>query len=190
PGGRNLGGGSLGNAFAVGPSPEPVILDLPVDPLAAQVATLFVAKKPSRTVVLVGEQLDFSVTVRNVGAQRVTSVRLQDVMSPGLSYVAGTLRVNGRPVADAGTGGRLGRVPVPDLGPGETHTVTYRTAVTPSAGQEVRNAASASGRGAGSNTAEVKIEVRRGFESDNKGVLTGMVHLACGPDEGGATGMP
>src|SRR5690606_29383809 len=107
--------GSLGNPFAVGPSAEPVILDLPVDPLAAQAATLFVAKKPSRTVVLVGEQLDFSVTVRNVGEQRVSSVRLQDVMSPGLSYVPGTLRVNGRAVGDAGTGGRLGRVPLSDL---------------------------------------------------------------------------
>lgn len=190
PAARNLGGGSLGNPFAVGPSPEPVILDLPVDPLAAQAATLFVAKKPSRTVVLVGEQLDFSVTVRNVGEQRVTSVRLQDVMSPGLSYVPGTLRVNGRAVADAGTGGRLGRVPVPDLGPGETHTVTYRTAITHSAGEEVRNAASASGRGAGSNTAEVKIAVRRGFETDNKGVLTGVVHLACGKDAGEPAGMP
>ncbi|RYF14682.1 MAG: DUF11 domain-containing protein [Comamonadaceae bacterium] len=192
PAARNTGSASLGNVFQVGPSPEPVILDLPVDPLAAQPAVLFVSKKPSRTVALVGEQVDFSVSVRNVGSVTVTSVRLQDVMSPGLAYVAGTTRVNGQAVPDSGSGGRLGRVPVPDLAPGQTHTITYRATITPSAGEEVRNAASASGRGGSSNTAEVKVQVRRGFESDNKGVLTGTVFLACGKAQGeaDAIGMP
>lgn len=190
PSSRNLAGGSSGLPFPVGPSPEPVILDLPVDPAAALPANLFVAKKPSRTVVLVGEQLDFTVSVRNVGATPVTSVNLRDVMSPGLSYMPGTTRVNGQAVADTAGGGRLGRVPLPDLAPGQTHTITYRAAVTPSAGEDVRNAASADGRGGRSNTAEVRVEVRRGFETDNKGVLTGMVHLACGKPGADVTGMP
>jgi len=189
PAGRILATGSLGAPFPVGPGPEPVVLDLPIDPTVAQPPTLFVAKKPSRTVVLVGEQLDFTVTVRNVGEAPVKAIQLRDAMSAGLSFVPGTVRVNGVPAAEAASGARLTRVALPDLEPGQTHTVTYRAAVTPSAGDDVRNAAFAAGRGGRSNTAEVKVQVRRGFETDNKGVLTGTVYLACGRD-GAAAGMP
>ncbi|MEJ8837099.1 hypothetical protein [Ramlibacter sp. AN1133] len=193
PAGRVLAAGgaanpSLGAPFPVGPAPEPVVLDLPMDPTGSQPLTLFVAKKPSRGVVLVGEQLDFTVTVRNVGDKRVSAIQLRDVMSPGLSLMPGTVRVNGANVAESPSGARLTRVALPDLDPGQTHTVTYRTAVTTSAGDDVRNAAFAAGRGGQSNTAEVKVQVRRGFETDNKGVLTGTVYLACGRES--AVGMP
>lgn len=186
---RQLQAGSLGQAFPVGPSPEPVILDLPVDPMSAQPVTLFVGKKASRDVALVGEQVDFTVTVKNVGTETVTSLRLQDAMSAGLGYVASTIRVNGQPVADAAGGARFAGVVLPDLAAGATHTVSYRTAITPSAGDSVHNAASASGRGGRSNTAQASVKVRRGFESDNRGVLTGTVYLACGKD-GEPVGMP
>lgn len=186
---RQLQVGSIGQAFPVGPSPEPVILDLPVDPMAAQPPTLFVAKKAARDVALVGEQVDFTVTVKNVGTETVTSLRLQDTMSAGLGYVAGTTRVNGQPVADASGGARFAGVRLPDLAAGATHVIRYRTAITPSAGDTVHNAASASGRGGRSNVAEARVKVRRGFESDNRGVLTGTVYLACDKD-GEAVGMP
>lgn len=186
---RQLQVGSLGQSFPVGPSPEPVILDLPVDPMSAQPVTLFVGKKPSRDVAYVGEQVDFTVTVKNVGTETVTFLRLRDVMSAGLGYVSGTTRVNGQPVADTAGGARFPGVLLPDLAAGATHTISYRTAITPSAGETVNNAASASGRGGRSNTAEARVKVRRGFESDNRGVLTGTVYLACGKD-GEPVGMP
>lgn len=186
---RQLQVGSLGQAFPVGPSPEPVILDLPVDPMSAQPVTLFVGKKPSREVAYVGEQVDFTVTVKNVGTGTVTLLRLRDVMSAGLGYVSGTTRVNGQPVADGAGGARFPGATLPDLAAGATHTISYRTAITPSAGETVHNAASASGRGGRSNTAEARVKVRRGFESDNRGVLTGSVYLACGKD-GETVGMP
>jgi uncharacterized repeat protein (TIGR01451 family) len=175
---RRLGNGSFGRPFPVGPALEPVLLDLPVDPATAQLG-LFVDKRVSRNTALVGEQLLFTVQVKNVTAKPVTALRLIDAMSAGLSYLPGSLRLNDIAVADPKIAGGVLTVPLADLGASLTHTLSYRTAISPSAPATVRNSATAAATGLGSNTASVTIEVRRGFETDSKGVLTGTVYLAC-----------
>ena len=178
PAGRRVGPGSLGQSFQVGPEPVPVALDLPMD---APVATLdlFVNKKASRDTALVGEQVQFTVMVKNVSSRTVGHLQLQDAMSRGLSYLPGTVRINDAAAPDPKSAAGQLAIELPDLAPGKTHTVSYRTALSPSAPSSVQNAASATGDLARSNTANVRVEVRRGFESDSKGVLTGTVYLAC-----------
>ncbi|MDB5947322.1 MAG: hypothetical protein JWQ33_2348 [Ramlibacter sp.] len=187
---RRVAAGSLGQPFQVGPEPVPVALDLPVDPPAATL-DLFVNKKASRDTVLVGEQLQFTVQVKNVSTRSVAHVQLRDAMTKGLSYLPGTVRINDVPAAEPKSAAGLLAIELPDLAPGKTHTVSYRTAVSPSAASSVQNAASATGDQARSNTANVSVEVRRGFETDSKGVLTGTVYLACSADDlNGKPGVP
>ena len=91
----------------------------------------------------------------------------------------GTLRINDVAVADPQIAGGVLTVPLPDLGASLTHTLSYRSTLNTSAAASVRNSATAAASGIASNTASVTIEVRRGFETDSKGVLTGTVYLAC-----------
>jgi uncharacterized repeat protein (TIGR01451 family) len=187
---RLLGGGSLGQPFQVGPDPLPVTLDLPVDLVPAQL-DLFVDKKASRDTALVGEQLQFTVLVKNVSARTVARLQLMDAMSTGLSYLPGTLRIDDAPAGDPPPAAGSLAIPLADLGPGKSHTISYRAALSPSAPSSVQNTASATGNGSRSNTANVKVEVRRGFETDSKGVLTGTVYLACNAADPNANpGMP
>ncbi|MBC7470323.1 MAG: DUF11 domain-containing protein, partial [Ramlibacter sp.] len=176
--GRVSSAGSLGLPFPVGPEPLFVAIDLPVDPMATKLA-LFVNKKASRDTVLAGEQLQFTVLVKNVSATQVSHLTLRDAMSTGLSYLGASLRINDAAAADPKTAAGSLSIALPDLAPGKSHTISYRTALSPSAPSSVHNAASATAAEGISNTATVKVEVRRGFETDAKGVLTGTVYLAC-----------
>ena len=69
PGGRNIvatgptTGGSYGGSFRLGPDTGPIILDIPVD--GGLIGGLFVQKTVPRSVVEIGEFLDYSVTVNN-----------------------------------------------------------------------------------------------------------------------------
>lgn len=182
--------GSLGLPFTVAPDSVLVAVDLPVDPIAARLA-LFVNKKASRDTALAGEQLQFTVLVKNVSATPASRLVLRDAMSTGLSYLAGSLRINDAAAADPQAGNGSLSVALPDLAPGKSHTLTYRMALSASAPSSVQNAASATAAEGTSNTANVKVEVRRGFETDSKGVLTGTVYLACQAQDPGANpGVP
>ncbi len=182
--------GDRGQPFQVAPGTVLVAIDLPVDPIAPRLA-LFVNKKVSRDTALAGEQLQFTVAVKNVTATPVSRLTLRDAMSTGLSYLAGSLRINDAAAADPQAGSGSLSVALPDLAPGKSHTLTYRMALSPSAPSSVQNAASATAAEGTSNTANVKVEVRRGFETDSKGVLTGTVYLACqAQDQGANPGVP
>jgi uncharacterized repeat protein (TIGR01451 family) len=56
------------------------------------------------TVLLAGERLQYTITVRNIGTTEATDAMLRDAVPTNTSYVAGSTTLNGAPVAD-GAGG-------------------------------------------------------------------------------------
>jgi len=53
-------------------------------------------------ILLAGETLRYTITVRNVGTSDATDVRLRDQVPVNTTYVAGSTTLNGAPVADTG----------------------------------------------------------------------------------------
>ena len=196
PGGRNIvatgptTGGSYGGPFHVGPDTGPIILDIPVD--GGLIGGLFVQKTVPRSVVEIGEFLDYAVTVNNrTGfALDQTDIMLTDSLPAGFTYVAGSARRDAKPIADpqGGAGPRL----VFDLGrmsSDQQIVVTYRVRVGPGSMQgDGTNRVVATYRvGAGStlfsesNTATAKVEVVGGVFSD-RAYIIGKVFTDCNND--------
>jgi len=208
PGGRNIlstgptSGGSYGGAFRVGPETGPVIVDIPVD--SGLIGGLFVQKTAQRAVVEIGDVLDYSVSVSNKTgfALDQSDVFLTDTLPAGFSYIPGTARREGKPLADpqGNSGPRL----VFNLGRmkrDQTLAVTYRVRVGPGAMQgdginrviasyrlEARNIGPGGGLpGSGnglyseSNTATAKVEVVGGVFSD-RAYIVGKVFSDCNAD--------
>lgn len=197
PGGRNIlatgptaiTGGSYGGAFRVGPETGPVIVDIPVDP--GQLGGLFIQKTVLRSTVEIGDLTDYTVTINNnTGvALSQSDVLLTDALPAGFSYVPGTARLDGKPLADpqGGTGPRLvfnvGRMTL-----GQQLKLTYRVRVGPGAMQgDGINRVIAGYRVNGttrfseSNVAAAKVTIVGGVFSE-KAYVVGKVFLDCDKD--------
>ncbi|MBI3945958.1 MAG: DUF11 domain-containing protein [Armatimonadetes bacterium] len=78
-----------------------------------------------------GETITYGLAVRNDGDGEATAVVVRDNLSAHLSYVAGSVRLNGAPVApdayDAAS--QTLTVPVGTVAPGATATVTFQATV-------------------------------------------------------------
>jgi uncharacterized repeat protein (TIGR01451 family) len=115
PAGRNVlatgptTGGSYGGAFQLSQATGPVILDIPVD--AGLIGGLFAQKTVLRSIVEIGELLDYSVSLKNnTGyALNQSDVLLTDTLPAGFTYVAGSAKKGGVAMADpvGGAGPRL-----------------------------------------------------------------------------------
>ena len=135
----------------------------------------------------IGDAVDYTLTVHNVGTGTVTGLTVADVLPKGLRYQSATTRVDGVAVADpAGAPGPTLTFALANLAAGASTQVTYR--VTLGAGADLGtgvNLANARGDGgsgplsAQSNTAAARIEIRGGVFGD-EGILVGKVYSACG----------
>ena len=203
PGGRNVlasgptTGGSYGGAFRVGPETGPVIVDIPVD--GGLIGGLVVQKSTSRAVVEIGELLTYSVVVSNrTGyALNQNNVFLTDTLPRGFSYVAGTVRKDGKAIADPQGG--FGPSLVFNLGVmnrDQVITVTYRVRVGPGAMQgdginrvvasyRVSNESALPGAGSTlfsqSNIGTAKVEIVGGVFSD-RAYIIGKIFTDCDND--------
>lgn len=196
PGGRNIvatgptTGGSYGGPFRLGSDTGPIILDIPVD--GGLIGGLFVQKTVPRSVVEIGEFLDYSVTVNNrTGfALNQTDVMLTDSLPSGFTYVAGSTRRDAKPIGDphGGAGPRL----VFNLGRmsrDQQIVVAYRVRVGPGSmqGDGVNRVVATYRVGAGStlfsesNTATAKVEIVGGVFSD-RAYIIGKVFTDCNND--------
>ena len=199
--GRNLivtgptSGGSYGSAFA---SPDgAIVLDLPVD--TASQDGLFVQKLASRSVVEMGEFVDYSVKVRNNTGNALVAagITLVDDLPAGFAYVAGTARRNGSPIADPAVRGPRLTLALGAFARDQEATLTYRVRVGPGAlqGDGVNRAQavySQNGTITRSNVATAKVQVVGGVFSE-RGFLLGKVFLDCnanGVQDKGERGMP
>jgi uncharacterized repeat protein (TIGR01451 family)/fimbrial isopeptide formation D2 family protein len=195
PGGRNIlatgptTGGSYGGPFRVGPETGPVIVDIPVDP--GKLGGLFIQKAVLRSTVEIGDLTDYTVTINNnTGvALSQSDVLLTDALPAGFSYVPGTARLDGKPLADpqGGTGPRLlfnvGRMTL-----GQQLKLTYRVRVGPGAmqGDGINRVIAAyrvngTTRFTESNVAAAQVTIVGGVFSE-KAYIVGKVFLDCDKD--------
>lgn len=82
-------------------------------------------KTASTSTASIGEIIDYTVTLTDVCANPLTNVFFKDLVPPGLSFVPGTVSINGTlyPQADPVIGFNL-----PDIPPGGTATVIFSVA--------------------------------------------------------------
>jgi len=177
-----------------GGDPEVVNNHIPIDPAGATPGSgLLASKAASRTVVEVGEFVDYAVRVRNTTAAAFTAARLQDTLPFGFAYVRGSARLDGTAMPDPPSAGPTLDFALGTLPSDSTVTVTYRVRVGPGAmlGDGI-NSAQASAANALSNVAQVKVHVHGGVFSD-RGYLLGKVFMDCnasGVQDHGEPGVP
>ena len=175
-------GGSYGNPFQV-TAGGLVVVDLPVDSVAQ--SGLFVQKSASKTSVDVGEFVDYTVQVHNGtgNALAAADVVLGDDLPAGFGYVAGTARIDGKPLADPPVKGPHLSFTVGHLVRDQQVTLTYRVRVGPGSMQgdgtnRAQATYTANGATTSSNVASVKVQVTGGAFSD-QGFILGKVFLDC-----------
>ncbi|MEO1175376.1 MAG: DUF11 domain-containing protein, partial [Myxococcota bacterium] len=123
-------------------------LIMSVDTLTPRFNSSATKKSVSPTQAAAGQSLFYTLDVVNDGSDTATGVVLTDPIPTGTSYVPGTTRVDGSPVADVGgqsalqSGLRLGSIPYAALGD-NSRQVTFQVRIDASAcGDRVSNVAS------------------------------------------------
>ncbi len=175
---------SFGAVFTVDAQTHTAVVNVPLDPLPRG---LSVQKTASRTTVEVAETLEYVVTVKNVGQQVLSQVRLQDTLPLGFHYVAGTSRLDGTLLADpvGGAGPRLAWPVADSLPAAALRTLRYRVRVGTGAMQgDAVNRAQATAlapEAVTSNLATAKVKVEAGVFSD-RGFVMGTVYVDCNAD--------
>ncbi|MBS0464794.1 MAG: DUF11 domain-containing protein, partial [Proteobacteria bacterium] len=191
PVGRNvIDPGSYGGNFVLA-GDAPIRIDVPLDPGAT--GGLIVQKTASKTVVEVGDFLDYTITVSNHSGLSLDEVIVTDWLPPGFQYVRGSLRVGGQAVPEPVQVEGTLRIPLGTLSNQGQVTITYRVAVGPGAqsGNGVNSARARSGA-LQSNLATVKVQVLGGV-FDNHAVLIGKVYADCNANrmqDAGEPGIP
>jgi uncharacterized repeat protein (TIGR01451 family) len=143
-------------------------------------ASLAAEKEASRTEVEIGDQLDYTVRVRNTGVSPAPDVTVTDQLPMGFAYVPGSARRNGLPLNDpAGGAGPQLVFALDTLAPATVTTLTYRVRVGPGAGlgDGINRAVARSPLGsAQSNLAAARVQLVGGVFTD-EGLIVGKVML-------------
>ncbi|WP_460890739.1 SdrD B-like domain-containing protein, partial [Ramlibacter alkalitolerans] len=182
--------GSYGRDFRL--DSRPVRFDVPLD--TGDSGGLVVEKRASKTVAEVGGFVDYTVRVANVLQVPLPRVEVLDALPAGFTYVPGSARLDGAPLADpqAVAGGRQ-RFAVGTIGQGKTVALHYRVRIgAGSLGGSGINTAEASGSGISSNRASVKVQVVGGVFADDAYVI-GKVYADCNRNrlqDAGEPGIP
>lgn len=177
PSGRTIDlSGSYGGNFLVSGT---VKIDIPLD--RGQLSGLFIEKAASRSVVEIGDFVDYTVKVKNSTGLLLTGISLTDNLPAGFKYQRGTSRLDGNKIGDP-EGGAVPKLifNIGDLANGRTGTLTYRLKVGPGSleGEGLNRAQANAANGATSNIAAVKVKVIGGVFSDN-GYIIGKVFVDC-----------
>ncbi|QJR10735.1 hypothetical protein DSM104443_01804 [Usitatibacter rugosus] len=201
PQGRNLvvsgatTGGSYGTPFTQ--AAGVVVVDVPVD--QGKQDGLFVQKVASQALVELGEFVDYAVRVRNNTGNALdrANVVLVDDLPAGFAYVPGTVRRDGKTIADPVTNGPRLTLTIGNMERGQQALITYRVRVGPGAlqGDGVNRVQATYVTPAAttvSNIATARVQVTGGVFSDRAFIL-GKVWMDCnanGSQDKGELGMP
>ncbi|APV51363.1 hypothetical protein BWI17_17710 [Betaproteobacteria bacterium GR16-43] len=202
PAGRNLevsgptAGGSYGQPFQWA-GEGAIVVDLPLD--SAPQDGLFVQKAASRTVVELGDFVDYVVAVRNNTGNVLDreSVVLIDKLPAGFAYVRGTAMREGLAIADPAVTSAGLVFQIGTLARGQLASVRYRVRTGPGSlqGDGINRAHasySAGGQATVSNEATARVLVVGGVFSE-RGFILGKVFLDCntnGVQNKGEPGLP
>ncbi len=180
---------SYARPFRVTAPGRTLMVDIPVDPNFT--GALLAEKSADRGRAGLGEFINYTVRARNTSAVAVRAAEIADALPPGLSFVAGSARLDGEPVDDpARLPGGAVAFALPTLSPNAEVTIAYAAEVLPTAGDgKVTNFALARGELVGfgqavaSNTAQASVEIDTDdgvFSRD--GVILGKVFMDCDGD--------
>jgi large repetitive protein len=177
-------GGSYGNAFVVGPTTGPIVVDIPLD--SNDASGLFLQKTASRGTVELTEFVDYSVRLKNSSPLMLAApIKLVDKLPAGFAYVRGSARLEGVAIADpnGGVGPQI-EFALPGLEVSQEKILTYRVSVGPGALQgDGINRAQAFHPQTNSQVATAKVTVLPGVFSD-KGYIIGKVFVDCNRNRG------
>lgn len=177
PAGFTVGNGSRGEKFTLSIGDPPLIRDIPVDP---PVGRLTLTKAANKTMAAVGDLIGYSLKLSNGGQVPIKNLTVTDRMPHGIQLLAGSSRLDGRPLPEpVAQGRRTFAWLVPDLGPGEELEISYRALVGPDSPRgDGINTAFAGGASLGrpitSNTATVKVKINGGVFTE-KGTIVGKI---------------
>ncbi|MEN6549684.1 MAG: SdrD B-like domain-containing protein [Armatimonadia bacterium] len=166
---------SYGRSFTITDAVGFVRFDIPLD--APPPTGLFVQKQASRSVVTIGDFVDYRLQVRNASNVLLQAVSLSDRLPAGFSYVAGTARLDGQAIADpAGGAGPALTFELGELEPETEVRLTYRVRVGPGAVLgDATNRARAEAESAWgpvlSNFASATVRLEAGVFSDRSVVM-------------------
>lgn len=185
---------SYGGVFTLASNSPALNIDIPIDPISSQ-SGLMVQKTARDSTVELGDFTNYSITVLNQSDVLVRDVKLQDTLPRGFSYVANTMRIDGKPVADPEGGkGPYLTLGLGDLAVSSSAKIEYRVLVGPNAlnGDGINRAKAIDQTGLSSNEAQAKVKVRPGvFSSD--AFVVGKVYTDCnrnGMQDKGELGVP
>lgn len=184
--------GGLFNLNSISPA---LNIDIPIDPIFDQESILVVDKKVRDSAVELGDFTNYSITVTNKGKQTAQTVKLEDFLPRGFSYVPNTMRVDGQSVHDPiGKVGSYLTLGLGDLASNKVTKIEYRVQVGPNAlnGDGINRAKVIDGQGNVSNEAQAKVNVRPGVFSSDAFVI-GKVYTDCnrnGMQDRGELGVP
>lgn len=156
---------------------------IPLDPVVAGQAVLFLEKGANKKELELGDFIDYKLTLSNRGSIAASGVSFQDTLPPGFAYVAGTTVFNGMRVADPSGGAGPSLVfdqPTHTLAAGASVSLQYRVKVgagAPTAGPAVNRAVAQSGT-VSSNVATWSVKVTGGVFADDAFAF-GKVFLDC-----------
>jgi uncharacterized repeat protein (TIGR01451 family) len=181
--------GSYLGTFKVDAATGTVIVDVPAD--SGALGGLFVEKTTTKTVAQIGDFIDYSVQVKNNTGLALPDMTVSDQLPKGLKYVAGTARLDGKPMSDPFVNGLTVTFHFGTMAVDASITFTYRVEVGPGTviGKVANLAQATSGR-AVSNQSRAVTEIQGGVFSD-RGYIVGRVTASC-PNAGGTkpTGVP
>ena len=171
-----LGDGYDGGVFNV-PIGPPVNIDLPVD---ESVGDMFVSKQASKSIVAIGDFLQYRLSVQNTSATQVRGSLVLDRLPKGFRYQQGSLRVSGEKVPDpiVSADGRELQIPLPAVAE-QSMDITYITEVTVGAtkGPAINEARVIGALVSSTNVAQARVMVTDELFR-NKAILIGQVSLA------------
>jgi uncharacterized repeat protein (TIGR01451 family) len=160
-------------------------IDVPT--IVVATASLAAEKAASRSTVEIGDQLEYTIRVRNTGSSPAPDVTVSDRLPAGFAYVRGTARRDGAPLPDPSGGVGPQLVFALDTIPqGAIVALTYRVRVGPGAGlgDGINRALAESPLGpAQSNLAAARVQLIGGVFTD-EGLIVGKVFVGDAADLG------
>lgn len=152
--------GSRGEAFDLVPGPA-LEIDIPLDPSSSG---LWLTKSASKDVAAIGEFLQYSLELENLTSSPMLDVDITDRLPVGFRYQDGSLKIDGNtaPDPEVSSNGRVLTIPVGDIPPATTVTVSYVVEIASGTkyGKSTNIAVASSASGFRSNTARSTVLVK------------------------------
>ena len=76
--------------------------------------------------------VEFSLQIANIGTEKITNIKIWDVLPDGLTYIDGTSFLDGKEIGDGIAGAAGAGVLINQLLPGQTKTLTFQAQLTSS----------------------------------------------------------